>query len=232
MAFDAFGETGGREASGGQNPFVVHERVFSKYSAKIAVSSDGGRTFYELSTTAFCPSCAEKTVICPHRLCAGESELVQLPPGSTHLKLIRPAVAINREHIECAPPLQLFSSLRFYRSLPFSSLSLACNRISFFEVRCSIIDVDRVPSRPASAWHRNMVGLPSLRGASEEPGANEGTPARTERTGTDELPSDEADSEALTRVRTPTVVLSSVVSKLLYSLLCHLLLRLSHSYSH
>lgn len=41
------------------------------------------------------------------------------------------------------------------------------------------------------------MGLPALRGASEEP--EEGTPARTERT--DDLRSDDADSETLTRVR-------------------------------
>ena len=43
-----------------------------------------------------------------------------------------------------------------------------------------------------------MVGLPTLRGASEEP--DEGSQARTERT--EEAPSDEADSEALAHVRT------------------------------
>ena len=50
-----------------------------------------------------------------------------------------------------------------------------------------------------------MVGLPTLRGASEEP--EEGTLARTERP--EEAPSDEADSEALTHVRTHSSVHSA-----------------------
>ncbi|KAL3864299.1 hypothetical protein ACJMK2_005992 [Sinanodonta woodiana] len=78
------------------DPFIPQERVFSKYAAMLYTSNNQGRSFEEFKDAKFCPSCGEKTVICPHKLPGGEKIFV-MPVHSTHIKIVRPKVKINKE---------------------------------------------------------------------------------------------------------------------------------------
>uniref|UniRef100_K1PSL5 Uncharacterized protein n=1 Tax=Magallana gigas TaxID=29159 RepID=K1PSL5_MAGGI len=81
------------------DPFIPQERVFSKYAAMLYSSNNQGRSFEEFKDAKFCPSCGEKTVICPHKL-PGSDKVIVLPHNCTHLKITRPKVRINKELIE------------------------------------------------------------------------------------------------------------------------------------
>ncbi|XP_067657515.1 myosin-11-like [Haliotis asinina] len=81
------------------DPFIPQERVFSKYAAMIYTSNNTGKTFEEFKDAKYCPSCGEKTVVCPHRL-GGSEKIFILPHNCTHIKITRPKVRINRELVE------------------------------------------------------------------------------------------------------------------------------------
>nr|XP_022341506.1 uncharacterized protein LOC111135590 isoform X1 [Crassostrea virginica] len=81
------------------DPFIPQERVFSKYAAMLYTSNNQGRSFEEFKDAKFCPSCGEKTVICPHKL-PGSDKVIILPHHCTHLKITRPKVRINKELID------------------------------------------------------------------------------------------------------------------------------------
>ncbi|ELU04076.1 hypothetical protein CAPTEDRAFT_225603 [Capitella teleta] len=81
------------------DPFDVQERVFSKYAAMIYTSDNNGRTFHEFKDSKFCPSCGEKTVLCPHKI-LNQEHIFTLPPSVTHIKIARPKVRINLDNME------------------------------------------------------------------------------------------------------------------------------------
>ncbi|XP_046362334.2 uncharacterized protein LOC124139364 [Haliotis rufescens] len=81
------------------DPFIPQERVFSKYAAMIYTSNNTGKTFEEFKDAKYCPSCGEKTVVCPHRL-GGSEKVFILPHNCTHIKITRPKVRINRDLVE------------------------------------------------------------------------------------------------------------------------------------
>ncbi|XP_048745050.2 uncharacterized protein LOC125658046 isoform X3 [Ostrea edulis] len=81
------------------DPFIPQERVFSKYAAMLYTSNNQGRSFEEFKDAKFCPSCGEKTVVCPHKL-PGSDKVIILPHNCTHIKITRPKVRINKELID------------------------------------------------------------------------------------------------------------------------------------
>lgn len=81
------------------DPFIPQERVFSKYAAMLYTSNNTGRTFEEFKDAKYCPSCGEKTVICPHKM-GGAEKVFVLPHNCTHIKIVRPKVRINREFVQ------------------------------------------------------------------------------------------------------------------------------------
>ncbi|XP_052771420.1 uncharacterized protein LOC128211061 isoform X2 [Mya arenaria] len=78
------------------DPFIPQERVFSKYAAMVYTSNNQGKSFEEFKDAKFCPSCGEKTVICPHKL-PGQEKVFPMPINCTHIKISRPKVKINKE---------------------------------------------------------------------------------------------------------------------------------------
>ncbi|PAA84666.1 hypothetical protein BOX15_Mlig015929g4 [Macrostomum lignano] len=78
------------------DPFVVNERVFSKYSLMLFVSTNGGKTFSEFGGSNYCHQCFEKTTVCPHKL-RGREIVLPLPTNASHLRLNRPEVKVNQE---------------------------------------------------------------------------------------------------------------------------------------
>ena len=42
------------------DPFIVQERIFSKYAAMLYSSDNNAKTFHEFKDAKFCPSCGEK----------------------------------------------------------------------------------------------------------------------------------------------------------------------------
>ncbi|XP_045189015.1 uncharacterized protein LOC123546637 isoform X2 [Mercenaria mercenaria] len=87
---------GDDEDEADSDPFIPQERVFSKYAAMMYTSNNQGRSFEEFKEAKYCPSCGEKTVICPHKL-PGSERIFPLPINCTHLKIARPKVKINKE---------------------------------------------------------------------------------------------------------------------------------------
>ncbi|GFS07518.1 hypothetical protein ElyMa_002991200 [Elysia marginata] len=71
------------------DPFIPQERVFSKYAAMLYTTNNQGKTFEEFKDAKYCPSCGEKTVICPHKL-GGAEKIFILPHNCTHIKITRP----------------------------------------------------------------------------------------------------------------------------------------------
>lgn len=80
----------------GTDPFIPHERVFSKYAAMMYTSSNKGKNWHEFQDAKYCPSCGEKTLICPHKVC-GQDMVIKVPHGCTHMKVTRPKVRINQD---------------------------------------------------------------------------------------------------------------------------------------
>ncbi|XP_041369445.1 uncharacterized protein LOC121383457 [Gigantopelta aegis] len=78
------------------DPFIPQERVFSKYAVMAYTSNNQGKTFDEFKDAKYCPSCGEKTVICPHKL-GGSKKIIVLPHNCSHIKFTRPMVRINKE---------------------------------------------------------------------------------------------------------------------------------------
>ncbi|XP_064630986.1 uncharacterized protein LOC135489527 isoform X2 [Lineus longissimus] len=81
------------------DPFIPQERVFSKYAAMMYTSTNQGKTFHEFKDAKYCPSCGEKTLICPHRV-RGAEIAFPLPHNCTHLKITRPKVKINQQMMD------------------------------------------------------------------------------------------------------------------------------------
>ncbi|XP_063435480.1 uncharacterized protein LOC134716413 isoform X3 [Mytilus trossulus] len=81
------------------DPFIPQEQVFSKYAAMVYTSSNNGKSFDTFKEADFCPSCGEKTVICPHKL-PGSEKVFKLPHSCTHIKISRPKVRVNKDIIE------------------------------------------------------------------------------------------------------------------------------------
>ncbi|CAC5397112.1 unnamed protein product [Mytilus coruscus] len=81
------------------DPFIPQEQVFSKYAAMVYTSSNNGKSFDTFKEAEFCPSCGEKTVICPHKL-PGSEKVFKLPHSCTHIKISRPKVRVNKDIIE------------------------------------------------------------------------------------------------------------------------------------
>ncbi|KAJ8025509.1 hypothetical protein HOLleu_33087 [Holothuria leucospilota] len=84
--------------SGEVDPFIPQEAILSKYSIMIYTSTNNKKTFYELKDAKFCPSCGEKTVVCPHKV-SGE-KIISLPHNCTHVKLSRPRIKIPADRKE------------------------------------------------------------------------------------------------------------------------------------
>ncbi|PIK48081.1 hypothetical protein BSL78_15051 [Apostichopus japonicus] len=74
------------------DPFIPQEAILSKYSIMIYTSTNNKKAFHELKDAKFCPSCCEKTVVCPHKV-SGE-KIITLPHNCTHVKLSRPRIKI------------------------------------------------------------------------------------------------------------------------------------------
>ncbi|XP_033757062.1 uncharacterized protein LOC117339522 isoform X1 [Pecten maximus] len=87
------------DEEGDADPFIPQERVFAKYAAMLYTSSNMGKSFDEFKDAKFCPSCGEKTVICPHKL-PGVDKVIILPHNTSHIKITRPKVRINKELID------------------------------------------------------------------------------------------------------------------------------------
>lgn len=87
---------GDDEDEADSDPFIPQERVFSKYAAMMYTSNNLGKSFEEFKEAKYCPSCGEKTVICPHKL-PGSERIFPLPINCTHIKISRPKVKINKE---------------------------------------------------------------------------------------------------------------------------------------
>ncbi|KAL8603228.1 hypothetical protein ACOMHN_046234 [Nucella lapillus] len=81
------------------DPFIPQERIFSKYAAMLYTSNNAAKTFEEFKDAKFCPSCGEKTVVCPHKM-GGMEKVFVLPHNCTHIKIARPKVRINREFLQ------------------------------------------------------------------------------------------------------------------------------------
>ncbi|XP_067940341.1 uncharacterized protein [Watersipora subatra] len=77
------------------NPFIPHERIFSKYAAMLYYSQDGGKNYYIHQDCHYCDSCHEKTIACPHKL-LGENKVILMPHKVTHIRLKRPSVMISK----------------------------------------------------------------------------------------------------------------------------------------
>ncbi|XP_069140268.1 uncharacterized protein [Argopecten irradians] len=87
------------DEEGDADPFIPQERVFAKYAAMLYTSNNLGKSFDEFKDAKFCASCGEKTVICPHKL-PGVDKVIILPHNTTHIKITRPKVRINKELID------------------------------------------------------------------------------------------------------------------------------------
>ncbi|XP_078080452.1 uncharacterized protein LOC144500851 [Mustelus asterias] len=72
--------------------FSANQIVLNKYSAMIFTSCDGGDSYIEVKEAAMCLSCAEKTLICPHKI--GNNCVIALPTNCTHIKISRPKAHI------------------------------------------------------------------------------------------------------------------------------------------
>ncbi|KAI0233898.1 hypothetical protein LSAT2_015868 [Lamellibrachia satsuma] len=98
------------------DPFIPQERVFCKYAAMIYTSNNGGKNFHEFNEADYCPSCGEKTVLCPHKILSQE-QVFSLPGGSTHIKIARPKVRLNHEILDPLFRKQRLDGLPGSRSL-------------------------------------------------------------------------------------------------------------------
>ncbi|CAD5111049.1 DgyrCDS400 [Dimorphilus gyrociliatus] len=79
------------------DPFIANERVLGKYSAVIYTSDNEGKHFHELKGVDFCKNCGQKVVLCPHRATGAPTPLVvELPPKTTHIKIVRPILKLDR----------------------------------------------------------------------------------------------------------------------------------------
>ncbi|XP_048465036.1 uncharacterized protein LOC109911229 [Rhincodon typus] len=72
--------------------FSANEIVLNKYSAMISTSCNGGNSYVEVKEATMCLSCAEKTLICPHKI--GNNCVIALPKNCTHIKISRPKAHI------------------------------------------------------------------------------------------------------------------------------------------
>ncbi|XP_067909085.1 uncharacterized protein [Heterodontus francisci] len=72
--------------------FSANEIVLNKYSAMIYTSCTSGTTYEEVKEATMCLSCAEKTLICPHKI--GNNCVIALPKNCTHIKISRPKAHI------------------------------------------------------------------------------------------------------------------------------------------
>ncbi|XP_068111368.1 uncharacterized protein [Hyperolius riggenbachi] len=69
------------------------ETLLNRYAAVIYASTDNGRVFEELPGGGVCHSCAEKTLLCPHKI--GGSQVIRLPRNCTHIKVCRPRAHLS-----------------------------------------------------------------------------------------------------------------------------------------
>ncbi|XP_055502911.1 uncharacterized protein LOC129704064 isoform X3 [Leucoraja erinacea] len=72
--------------------FPANEVVLNKYSAMLYISSNGGVTYEEVNEATVCLNCAEKTLLCPHKI--GNNCVIALPRNCTHIKISRPKAHI------------------------------------------------------------------------------------------------------------------------------------------
>ncbi|XP_078671133.1 uncharacterized protein LOC144911182 [Branchiostoma floridae x Branchiostoma belcheri] len=96
------------DSGANDDPFSPHEHILSKYSSMLYFSTNFGRNFEEFKEGAFCPSCGEKTVICPHKVTTKDKVFI-LPKNCTHIKVVRPKLRVNIEVPDTAqapPPLE------------------------------------------------------------------------------------------------------------------------------
>ncbi|KAM8924761.1 uncharacterized protein RCH25_009495 [Pelodytes ibericus] len=64
------------------------EVLLNRYATMIYISLDNGRIYEELAGASMCPSCAEKTFLCPHKI--QSTSVISLPKHCTHIKICRP----------------------------------------------------------------------------------------------------------------------------------------------
>ncbi|KAI8513727.1 hypothetical protein Bbelb_080510 [Branchiostoma belcheri] len=96
------------DSGANDDPFSPHEHILSKYSSMLYFSTNFGRNFEEFKEGAFCPSCGEKTVICPHKVTTKDKVFI-LPKNCTHIKVVRPKLRVNIEvpdTTQAPPPLE------------------------------------------------------------------------------------------------------------------------------
>ncbi|KAM5132303.1 uncharacterized protein ACMZJ9_019106 [Mantella aurantiaca] len=70
------------------------ETLLNRYAAMIYASSDNGKVFEELPGGDMCHSCAEKTLLCPHKF--GGSQLIGLPRNWVHLSAMQAKLAASK----------------------------------------------------------------------------------------------------------------------------------------
>ncbi|XP_007901833.1 uncharacterized protein LOC103185242 [Callorhinchus milii] len=68
------------------------EILLNKYAATIHTSCNNGSLYKEVEEATLCVSCAEKTLICPHKI--GNNCVIALPKNCTHIKISRPRAHI------------------------------------------------------------------------------------------------------------------------------------------
>nr|DBA14748.1 TPA: hypothetical protein GDO54_004041 [Pyxicephalus adspersus] len=69
------------------------ETLQNRYASMIYTSSDNGKIFEELPGANMCHSCAEKTLLCPHKF--WQSHVIRLPQNCTHIKICHPEVQLS-----------------------------------------------------------------------------------------------------------------------------------------
>ncbi|XP_072883951.1 uncharacterized protein [Hemitrygon akajei] len=81
-----------KQEDGSLQQVFTDEFVLNKYSAMLYISCNGGITYEEAGEGTLCLSCAEKTLICPHKI--GYNCVIALPRNCTHIKISRPKAHI------------------------------------------------------------------------------------------------------------------------------------------
>ncbi|PIO37445.1 hypothetical protein AB205_0172720 [Aquarana catesbeiana] len=94
----------------------------------IYTSSDNGRIFEELPGADMCHSCAEKTLLCPHKF--RESRLIRLPQNCTHIKICRPQVHLSavQAKIEASKSMSLVGTIHGNHTAKIAQRSLDSTR--------------------------------------------------------------------------------------------------------
>ncbi|XP_073451889.1 uncharacterized protein [Aquarana catesbeiana] len=104
------------------------ETLLNRYAAMIYTSSDNGRIFEELPGADMCHSCAEKTLLCPHKF--RESRLIRLPQNCTHIKICRPQVHLSavQAKIEASKSMSLVGTIHGNHTAKIAQRSLDSTR--------------------------------------------------------------------------------------------------------